>query len=420
LGVEAKSTLSPENTVPALSIAPNFPFGGVVPGGQEVFARLDGSAEALIRFEINGAVTARCSNCLRPAPAVHRQRLRRVRDLSLAHATVNLLVPHRVIRCPSCGIRAEDLEFLSPFRRSTRRFERAVADLCRVLPIKHVAEHFGISWHAAKEIDKRRLEREIGPPDYDGLRLLAVDEIAVHKGHRYMTSVLNVETGAIVWMGHGREKATLLRFFAELTPQQRNGIQAIATDMASAYREAIDEAVPHVAQVYDLFHVVAKYSREVIDRVRIDESKRMGSEAGRRLIKGSRYLLLRNQTNLSTDQQDRLHELLCANERLNTVHILKDQLKKIWSYKSSGWARRALIQWCALAAASGIRALQAFALNLRRHESRIVAHGQFPLHTGQLEGMHNKIKFIKRQAYGFRDDDYFILKVKAAFHPNLR
>lgn len=386
---------------------------------QEVVEHAGGAA-SVIRFESVQGVSPRCSDCSRPVTTVHRQRWRRVRDLSLAHARVNLLIPHRMLRCQDCGIRAEDLDFLSPFRRSTRRFERAVGDLCRVLPIKHVAEHFGLSWHAVKEIDKRRLQQEIGPPNYDGLCLLAVDEIAVHKGHRYMTSVLNVETGAIVWMGHGREKATLLRFFAELTPEQRRGIQAVATDMAGAYREAIQEAVPHVSLVYDLFHVVAKYSREVIDRVRVDESKKMKSEAGRRLIKGSRYLLLRNEANLNLDQRARLDELLKANERLNTVYILKDQLKKIWSYKSPGWARRALNQWCTLADASGIGPLQTFALNLRRHEPGIVAHGEFPLHTGQLEGMHNKIKVIKRQAYGFRDDDYFILKVKAAFHPDLR
>lgn len=318
LGVETKSTLSPENTVSTLSIAPYFPFAGVVPVDQEV-AQYAGGAASLIRFEIAQNVVGRCSGCSRPVRTVHRQRLRRVRDLSLANARVNLLIPHRILRCQNCGIRAEELEFLSPFRRSTRRFERAVGDLCRVLPIKHVAEHFGLSWHVVKEIDKRRLKQEVGPPDHDGLCLLAVDEIAVHKGHRYMTSVLNVETGAIVWMGHGREKATLLRFFAELTAEQRSGIKAIATDMAGAYREAILEAVPHVAQVYDLFHVVAQYSREVIDRVRVDESKKMDTEEGRRLLKGSRYLLLRNKKNLRADQRSRLRELLKANEELNTV-----------------------------------------------------------------------------------------------------
>lgn len=407
----------------ALSIAPYYPFAGVMPVHQEI-EQASPTAHSRIRFEGDPAKVPLCSGCLQPAPAVHRYRLRSVRDLNLAHATVELLIPHRIVRCPRCGIRAEAHDFLSPFRRATNRFERAVADLCRVLPVQHVAEHFGLSWHTVKEIDKRRLDREVGTPNYDGLRLLAVDEIAVHKGHRYMTSVLNLETGGIIWMGQGREKATLLAFFAELTPEQRAGLEAIATDMASGYREAVLEAAPHVALVYDLFHVAAKYSREVIDRVRVDESKRMKTESGRRLVKGSRYLLLRSDKNLTDQQRVRLDELLAVNQTLNTVYILKDQLKHIWDYRRPGWARRALHEWCALADASGIRPLRVFARELRRHEEGIVAHARYPLHTGRLEGMHNKIKVIKRQAYGFRDDAYFILKVKGAFpgrlHPDLR
>ncbi len=374
----------------ALSIAPYFPFRGVMPVDQQLVERGSG-AHSRIRFAPDPDAISLCSGCLEAVPSVHRYRLRSVRDLHLAHATVELLIPHRMVRCRRCGIRAEAHDFLSPFRRATNRFEHAVADLCRVLPVQHVAEHFGLSWHTVKDIDKRRLERAVGTPHYHGLRLLAVDEIAVHKGHRYMTSVLDLESGGIVWMGAGREKATLLAFFEELTAAQKAALEAIATDMAPGYREAIEEAVPHVALVYDLFHVAAKYSREVIDRVRVDESKRQ-TEHGRRLVKGSRYLLLRNEATLSCDQRRRLDELLAANQALNTVYILKDQLKRIWRYRHPRWARRALHAWCGLAEASGIPALQVFGRNLRRHEEGLVAHARYPLHTGRLEGMHNKIR----------------------------
>ncbi len=305
----------------------------------------------------------------------------------------------------------------------TVRFERAVAELCRVLPIKQVAAHFGLHWHTVKEIDKRRLDREVGTPCYEGLRLLAVDEVAVHKGHTYMTTVLDLETGRMVWIGPDRTKATLLGFFAELTPEQRSSIEAVATDMAAGYREAVREACPRAALVYDLFHAVAKFSREVIDRVRVDESKKR-DEAGRKLIKGSRYLLLKNEEHLVGDQRERLDTLLAANEHLNLVYILKDQLKRIWTYRRPGWARRALEQWCALAEASDLAPLKTFAKNLRRHSEGIINHCHHPLHTGRLEGINNKIKVIKRMAYGFRDDAYFILKIKGAFpgqlHPNPR
>jgi transposase len=189
--------------------------------------------------------------------------------------------------------------------------------------------------------------------------------------------------------------------------------------MAAGFRNAVEKACPHAALVYDLFHVVAKYSREVVDVVRLEEAKKQ-DEAGRKLIKGSRYLLLKNSPNLLRSQRKPLRELLAANKNLNTVYVLKDQLKHIRDYKHPTWARKALDQWCALAHASGIPALSTFARSLCRHEKGIVNHCRYPIHTGRLEGINNKIKVIKRQAYGFRDDAYFILKIKGAFPGTLQ
>ena len=411
---EIPFTLSLEDAVPALSIAPYFPFPRVVPVGQQITTDAAGVMHARITFEADPRRRPVCSGCGRKTRSVHSTAVRYVMDLSLAGARTELAIPQRKLRCPRCGVRSEHHEFLAPYRRTTVRFERAVAELCRVLPIKHVAAHFGLHWHTVKEIDKRRLDREVGTPCYDGLRLLAVDEVAVHKGHSYMTTVLDLETGRMVWIGPDRTKATLLSFFAELTPEQRSSIEAVATDMAAGYRDAVREACPQVALVYDLFHAVAKFSREVIDRARMSESKKR-DEAGRRLIKGSRYLLLKNEENLVGDQRERLDALLAANANLNLVYVLKDQLKHIWSYHRPGWARRALEEWCLLAETSGLTLLKTFAKNLRRHAEGIINHCRYALHTGRLEGVNNKIKVIKRMAYGFRDDAYFILKIKGAF-----
>jgi transposase len=411
--------LKPQNTVSDLSITPYFPFARVLPVDQQVIES-GGRVQSIITLAPIEGASPFCSVCGENSRRLHMDGTRRVRDLNLAHARVDLVIPNRKLRCARCRtIRTEGHSFLGAYRRYTQRFERAVAELCRHLPIKQVAEHFGLSWHAVKEIDKRRLEREVGTPHYDGLRLLAVDEVAVHKGHTYLTTVLDLETGRLVWVGKGRTEATLASFFDELTPQQRKGIEAVATDMAAGYRNAVEKACPHAALVYDLFHVVAKYSREVVDVVRLEEAKKQ-DEAGRKLIKGSRYLLLKNPPNLLRSQRRPLRELLAANKNLNTVYVLKDQLKRIWEYKHPAWARKALDQWCALAHASGIPALATFARSLCRHEKGILSHCRYPIHTGRLEGINNKIKVIKRQAYGFRDDAYFILKIKGAFPGTLQ
>lgn len=416
-------TLKPQNTVSALSIAPYFPFARVLPVDQEVIEGTTHMQSIITLVPSEGAFPI-CSGCGQESRRLHVYATRRVRDLNLAHARVHLVVPARKLRCAGCQtIRTEGHGFLGPYRRHTVRFEQAVADLCRHLPIKQVAEHFDLSWHTVKEIDKRRLEREVGTPCYEGLRLIAVDEFAVHKGHTYLTTVLDLETGRIVWVGKGRTEATLTGFFEALTPEQRNSIEAVAADMAAGFRNAVERACPDAALVYDFFHVVAKYGREVVDAVRISEARKQ-DEAGRKLIKGSRYLLLKNAPNLLRSQRKSLRELLAANKNLSTVYVLKDQLKRIWEYRHPAWARKALDQWCALAHASGIPELATFARNLCRHEKGIVNHCRYPIHTGRLEGINNKIKVIKRQAYGFRDDTYFILKIMGAFpgtlHPNLR
>jgi len=196
-----------------------------------------------------------------------------------------------------------------------------------------------------------------------GLRLLAVDEIAVRKGRNYLTIVLDLESGRILWMGEGRSEETLAGFFAGLTPEQRAAIEAIATDMAAGYGRAIQEACPQAMLVYDLFHVVANYGREVVDVVRSQEAKQYVGPV-RRFIKRSQYLLLRNHADLWPDERLRLKALLEANDRLNTVYVLKDQLKEIWTYRRAGWARRALARWCDLAFESGIVPLVRFVRNL--------------------------------------------------------
>lgn len=399
----------------APSIAAYYPFAGVRPVGQEVTESAAGT-RALIKLVAEAGAWPVCSGCGQVTFLVHSYGRRRVRDLSLAHVRVTLEVPRRKVRCASCGIRVEALSFVEPHWRFTKRFEKAVADLCRVLPIKHVAAYFDLAWHTVKEIDQRRLQAEVGTPCYQGLRRLAIDEIAVRKGHNYMTIILDLESGRIVWVGDGRCEATLSDFFSELTDEQRNSIEAIAVDMSPPYRKGIGIWCPRAAVVYDFFHVVAKYGTQVIDAIR-SRQVRLHAGTDREFIKGSRYLLLRNACTLNPDQRNQLQALLDVNQPLAIAYLLKDQLKKLWTYKSEGWAQRALLQWTALAFDSGLPPLIRFAKGLLRHADGILNHCHFPIHTGRLEGINNKVKVIKRQAYGFRDSEYFKLKIKAAFQP---
>ncbi|CAK0446213.1 ISBma1, transposase [Burkholderia pseudomallei] len=136
---------------------------------------------------------------------------------------------------------------------------------------------------------------------------------------------------------------------------------------------------------------------------------------GRKVLKSSRWLLLRNRHNLKPEQAVHLKELLAANQSLLCVYVLRDELKRLWFYRKPAWAEKAWGQWFEQAQQSGIAALQKFAQRLQGYWHGIVARCRHPLNTSVVEGINNTIKVIKRRAYGYRDEQYFFLKIRAAF-----
>ena len=209
----------------------------------------------------------------------------------------------------------------------------------------------------------------------------------------------------------------MFTFFKLLGSAGCKAIEAVAMDMNGPYEQEVRRWCPQANIVYDLFHVVAKYGREVIDRVRVDEANRLRHDKpARKVVKGSRWLLLRNRSNI-TKHEDRikLRELLQANEQIATVYILRDDLKHLWDYHRPSYAQRFWDQWYARAIDSGIVPLVKFAQALKKRLDGILAHCRWRLHTSLIEGINNKIKVIKRMAYGLRDHEYFFLKIRAAF-----
>lgn len=357
-----------------------------------------------------------CSGCGHATLLVHDVSYRRVRERDLFDQRVWLEVPVRRVRCARCGTRRERIRWLPGRQQLTQGMISHVETLCRLLPIKQVAELLGLHWHTIKAIDRQRLAREVQAPDLSQVRRLIMDEFALFKGHRYATVAICADTQQVLWVGEGRSRASVRPFFEWLGEGVCQRIEAVAMDMNTAMDLEAQHHCPNAKVVYDLFHVVAKFGREVIDRVRVDQANRLRDDrAGRRAIKRSRWLLLRNRNNLGEEQAIKLDELLSANAPLSTVYVLKTQLKELWYAPSETEATRRWNQWYAMAMESGIKALITFAKRLRPYLQGIVNSASYPLSTSVLEGMNNRIKVIKRMAYGYRDSEYFFLKIKAAF-----
>lgn len=375
----------------------------------------------VVRLRPIAGVGRICSGCGAATEAIHDSEERRVRDLPIFEVPVELLVPRLRVACEACGPKLERLTWLEPYARVTSRLAASVARLCKLMALLHVARYYGLSWTTVKLIDWRHLERELGPVDLSGVRVIAMDEFAIQKGHRYATVVVEPMRKRVLWVGRGRGREDVRAFFDLLGKEGCARLEAVAMDMNTAYELEVRLHCPQAQIVFDLFHVVAKYGREVIDRVRVDEANRVREDrTARRLVKGARWLLLRNRENV-TEQADqvRLKELLAANRALFTVYVLKDDLKALWSYRHSGYAERFWRQWYRRAMSSGIAPLKTFAQRLKPYVPGILAHCRWPLGTNIVEGINNTIKVIKRMAYGYRDDAYFFLRIRAAF-PGIR
>lgn len=363
-----------------------------------------------------------CSHCGAQATSIHESCLRLVRDLPMAGMPVFLQVTVCRLRCASCGrCCTQRISWLERHARVSRRLGEFAARWCDKLPIAHVCELTGLHWTTVRQIHGQDLKRRLAAlPSAQPTRLV-MDEFALFKGHRYATVVLDADTRQVLWVCEGRSRDAIRPFFLWLGTERCRAIRAVAMDMNTAFDLEVKRHCRKAKVVYDLFHVIAKYGREVIDRVRVDEANRLRHDkAGRQYVKRARWLLLRSPGNVPEVQAPKLAELLAANQALMTVYVMKASLKELWQPTNPWIWRAAWRTWQAMALSSAIEPLIRFAKRLSLYWRGILARMHWPMHTGQLEGINNRIKVMKRMAYGYRDSDFFFLKIKAAFPGNPR
>jgi transposase len=276
-----------------------------------------------------------------------------------------------------------------------------------------VARHLGVSWDLVKELKKTHLARHYRSPKLGHLTHLAIDELCLGRGHNYRTLVLDLDSGAIVFVGQGKGADALKPFWRRLKAA-RAKIQAVAVDLSPAYTLALREHLPQATLVYDRFHIM-KLFNEKLSELRRELHREATDQLHKDVLKGTRWLLLTNRENLNDakDERRRLQEALKLNESLATAYYLKEELRLFWEQAEILTAALFLNSWIRRAEASGIRVLQTLAKTLAIHRQGLLAWHTHPISTGPLEGTNNKIRALTRQAYGFRDQEYFLLQLYA-------
>lgn len=318
------------------------------------------------------------------------------------------------VSCQGCGvIRQVRIPFAEIKHRHTRQFERYALDLARITTTECAAKHLQVSWDTIRDIEARNLRRKYAKPKLKHLKQIAIDEIYLGKGMKYVTVVLNLETGAIVYVGRGKSAKSLDPFWKRLRGSGAR-IKAVAADMSLAFALAVRQNLPKAVLVNDRFHVV-KLFNEMLTDLRRELYREATTVLGKKVLKGIRWLLLKRTENLDADKREpqRLSKALQLNQSLAVAYYLKDELNQFWEQRDKTAAAKFLDAWIIDAWYSGIQLLMKFAKTLASRRQSLLAWYDFPISTGPLEAVNNKIRLANRQAYGYRDYEFFVLKLFA-------
>lgn len=350
---------------------------------------------------------------------VNRYVRRQVRDLPLLGYPCMIEVELAQVFISKNERRMERCDFIDLGSRFTRRYCHMISGLCRHLSIQAVARHLGLRWETVKNIDKIYLHKTLpalDPTQLTGLKHIGVDEVARAKGHDYMTVVYDMVEGHLIWVGTGRTAEVFAAFLKQLPPATAKGIEAVAMDMGPAYQKAARECLPGADIVFDRFHVMKNYSKAIQNQRRIEFRK--ADSIGKKMMKGSHYLLLTNVQNLSDKHRDKLHALLEGNAQLNTLYVMKEQLQILWQAENYDQMAAQLEAWCLLAEQTGMLYMKKFAISLRKHSVGICNYAKHKLTSARIEAGNVAIGMIRKRARGIRDTEYFKLKIRQSSLPD--
>ena len=321
-------------------------------------------------------------------------------------------------KCMACGCRVrESIDFAKGSSRCLRALERFAVELCAITTIKMVAAFLEVGWDFVKDVFKASLQRKRKANSFKDVRYIAVDEFSIRKGHDYMTIVLNLETGAILHAQEGKDSAALFSFLKK-AKRENAPLKAVAMDMSSAFVSAVRKVFGSTVDiVHDPFHVVSM-ANEAINETRKDLVRSLDDEA-KKTLKGTRFLLLGNLENLKKRGMERLMTLMETNEPLYMAYLMKEELRTFWNFSNEHEASVFLDRWIEDACSFNNPHFKRLARTLDSHRAGLLAYFRHRISSGPIEGLNNKIKVLKRQAYGYRDMAFFKLRLYLLHHTPL-
>jgi transposase len=319
-------------------------------------------------------------------------------------ATLLLYRPWRV-RCSTCGIKREQIPWAVGKKRVTTALVVTVATWVRLLPVEAVSRLFGLHWNTVYAAVREAVDYGVAHRKVGTVLHIGVDEISRKKGHRYLTQVYDLDRGTLLWSGDGRKAAALEQFF-ESGVIDLSTITAVCCDMWKPYIQVVGRYLPHVAIVFDKFHII-RHLLEAVDKVRIEEAQEM-KKTHPELLAKTKYVILKNEENLTEKQSLRLKDLQRLNLKSTRAWLLKESFRELWRCTTEEDARECLKQWCWMAAHSRLEPIIKVVAMIRKHLEGIVAFFRHRITNGMVEALNNTAKAISHRARGYRTPKVFI------------
>ena len=340
-----------------------------------------------------------------------------VEDLKILGKRVWLIVTKRRMRCPADGqLHVELVDWVKPRARVTNRLAENVYRLTSITTNTEAGWYLGMDDEKVYRIDLETLEglaaKKLEPTPT--CKNMSVDEVAWQKYHRYLTNVINVDIRRVIWNAMGRTAEVLDKYYDGIGKANSEKIESVALDGAMTYISSTSKKAPNALIVYDKFHVVQRLNTTV-DTVRKLELRKARKEDRTDLIDmmdcKQRFILLKKKENLTENQKGRLDRLCSLNEPIYKAMSLKEEFLAIYKMVDETSAEESLNAWFAQATASGIQAFVILAEKFKNKAQYILNWFKKRISSAISEGINNKIKRLKRMAYGYRDVRYFLLKI---------
>jgi len=352
--------------------------------------------------------TCNCPVCKRRSSNIKDKRFRKVRDLDIVGTRAYIEFEECRIIC-SCGyVGVESISFVRKHSRCTKRLEQRVAVFCKIMNIKDTAKEFNLDWMTVKRIDKENARKSIIDLKYARPKRVGVDEVAYEKGQKYLTIVRDVDRRCVIWVGLGRKEQTLDSFFIRLGERKSRKISVAVIDMWDPYIASILKHT-NADIVFDRFHI-AKKINESLDKVRRKEFAKADKRERKNMLH-KRFLILSRQKRLNDEKKESLMDLLAINRKLYSAYLLKEQIFDVFDEKNIHTASTRIEKWIKNVVDSGIEQYLPVIKTLKRYMYGVINYFKHGLTNAASEGFNNKINIIKRRAYGFRDLEYFMLKI---------